>query len=382
MITRVRCGELGRSPIDLFADWLAGGHAPSCADEFGRTVVYTRSGREAIALAMRRWNVGSGDEVLVPAYNCGSEVSPIMATGARVLMYRVDGHAEIDIGDIRRRLSARTKIVLVTHYFGRPADLRELAPLCRDAGVKLLEDCAHSLFGAGLGGIGDAAIFSLRKTLPASDGGVLAIRPSGLRGEDGFGPESPPPVAARGTLSLAKRWLQRGFWIGAGAFSSEADQVGATNVSSDASLPDIPVSYYFARGAPVVGASRLARGLLKRTDKAEVADRRCRNYRHLLRLIEGVRGFAPLWGEKLLEPRVCPLGLPGLVEDRDLWRGALNRAGVNVSPWWAGFHRGLDWSEFTEARTLKRQLILLPVHQGLTGADMEYIAAAARGIGW
>ena len=69
------------------------------------------------------------------------------------------------------------------------------------------------------------------------------------------------------------------------------------------------------------------------------------------------------------------------MEDRSRWRRSLNRAGVAVSPWWAGFHRGLDWGEFAEARALKQHLILLPVHQGLAMADMKYIAAVARSIG-
>jgi selenocysteine lyase/cysteine desulfurase len=223
---RPRCGELGRSPIDLLADWLAGRRLPSCLHELDRTIVLTQSGREAIALAMRLWKVGLGDEVLVPAYNCGSEVSPVIATGARVLMYRVDRNAEIDVHDIRRRLSGRTKVVFDTNYFGRPADLRQLAPLCLDAGVKLLEDCAHSQFGAGVGEVGDAGVFSLRKTLPASDGGVLAIRSSGIDESD-LRLELPPSLALRGTLSLIKRWLLRSLALGAS--SAAADGIEATN---------------------------------------------------------------------------------------------------------------------------------------------------------
>jgi hypothetical protein len=116
MMIRVRCGEQGRSPIELVGDWLAGRRAPSCSEGQDRKITFTRSGREAIALAMRRWKVGPGDEVLVPAYNCGSDVSPMVATGARVMMYRVDGKAEIDIDDIRRRLSEHQSR-LVTHLW-------------------------------------------------------------------------------------------------------------------------------------------------------------------------------------------------------------------------------------------------------------------------
>jgi dTDP-4-amino-4,6-dideoxygalactose transaminase len=382
MIRRVRCGELGRSPVELLADWLAGRQIASCSHEDDRTIILTRSGREAIALATRLWKIAPGDDVLVPAYNCGSEISPVIGTGARAVMYRVDRNAEIDVDDIRRRLGERVKVLLVTHYFGRPADLRALAPLCRDAGVKLLEDCAHTPFGAGLGGIGDAAVFSLRKTLPASDGGVLAIRSSGLEeaGEKELCVEPPPILATRGTLSLIKKWVQRRLWIGKGFALLDAGVAEGSSDEGEAALPEVPETYYLAPGAPLVGASRIARGLLNTIDMSEVVERRRRNYSILADSLKGVRGFCPLWGWKPLEPDICPLGLPGLVDVKRRWHRGLNRAGISVSPWWAGFHRGLDWDAFPEARTLKQRLILLPVHQGLTAADMQYIGAVARRI--
>ena len=319
-------------------------------------------------------------KVLVPAYNCGSEISPVVATGARVLMYRVDKNAEVVVDDILRRLSHRTKVICVTHYFGRPSALQDLASICRERGVKLLEDCALSAFTAGIGQTGDAAIFSLRKFLPASDGGVLAIRPPGIGGEFDLGVEAPPHLAVRGTLSLLKRWMQRWSRISVRSGSSGGHGIETTDDADETALPDVPSSYYFAPGAPVVGASRLARGLLNRIDKFEIVDRRRRNFHLLRRLMKDASRFVPLWPEDELEPGVCPLGLPILVEDKTHWCRSLNRAGVSVSPWWSGFHRGLHWDQFAEARKLKQQLILLPVHQGLTAGDMEYIASVARRI--
>jgi hypothetical protein len=119
---------------------------------------------------------------------------------------------------------------------------------------------------------------------------------------------------------------------------------------------------------------------MNRIDGSMVVDRRRQNYRSLRALMKGVRGFSPVWAEGPLETGLCPLGLPGLVEDRELWRRKLTGAGAPISAWWAGFHRGLDWDAFPEARVLKQRLILLPVHQGLTAADMEYIAAVAHRI--
>ena len=90
-------------------------------------------------------------------------------------MYRVDRNARIDMTDLVARITSRTKLVYVTHYFGRPAEIEDLVALCRERNIKLLEDCALSLFSDTTGSLGDAAIFSFRKSLPACAGGALAL---------------------------------------------------------------------------------------------------------------------------------------------------------------------------------------------------------------
>jgi perosamine synthetase len=367
MMLRIRCGEQGRNPVQLLADWYAGGRTPLFPAAQSRSVEFTHSGREAIALAMRRWNIGNGDEVLVPAYNCGAEISPIIATRARVLMYRNDAAGNIDVEDLSRRLSGRTRVICVTHYFGRPSDLREITAICRERNVKLLEDCALSLFSGDVGRRGDAAIFSLRKSLPATDGGVLVI--------DGematVGPsESSLSAVAPAALSLSKKWIRHWLWIGAG----RKGNIGV----DDWALQDIPASYYSSADAPILGASRLALGVLNRTNWSEVVKRRRRNYTLLKKLVDGAPRLTFFWSEEQLGSDVCPLGLPVVVENKAEWCRRLNGAGVDVSPWWAGFHRALDWTPFPEARMLKEHLILLPVHQGLTIRDMEYIASVVN----
>ena len=364
--------DLGRSPIQLLSDWLVGGTKPSAFDEFGGRSFYTRSGREAIALALRYWNIGDGDEVLAPAYNCGSEVGPIIATGARVVMYRIDSAGRIDFDDLYRRLSARTKLVCVTHYFGKRSEIGDLAEICAGRNIKLLEDCALSLFSADVGRIGDGAIFSLKKSLAASDGGVLILRdaPSG----DFLGKVSNRAMLGS-ALSPVKKWARSIAWPTRGPKAVE----GGHFESGSLIVPDIPASYYFPAGARLVSASRLALGLMGRVNGAEIMDRRRRNFAQLRALIDGA-GLQFFWESEVLEPGLCPLGLPILVDDRAAWCRQLNRAGVPVSEWWAGHHRGLDWADFPEAATMKRRLLLLPVHQELASRQIRRIGLTVRSL--
>ena len=176
-------------------------------------LILTHSARGAIALACNAWNLGPGDEALAPAYNCGCEIDALLAASLHVRFYRVDRHAQPDWDDCRRRVTGRTRLILVTHTFGRPLGLNDLGTWCRANGLRLLEDCAHALFSshtnppeAGrphwepVGGLGDAAIFSLPKTLPIPDGGILVFR-SGAH-------ISPPNVGELRRADVATVWRE------------------------------------------------------------------------------------------------------------------------------------------------------------------------------
>jgi dTDP-4-amino-4,6-dideoxygalactose transaminase len=254
----------------------------------------------------------------------------------------------------------------VTHYFGRRSEIGDLAEHCRARDIKLIEDCALSLFSAGVGTLGDAAIFSLRKTLPVANGGILNIATQ----NPDLLPTLPAPPAwttTRGAVSNLARWAGR-------------TSIAHTSSDDSGEMPDMPAAYYYQPDAPIAGASRLARGIINRANKTAIVQQRRANYEALWRELKGVNPIAPLWTDPTLQPDECPLGLPILVNKKALCVARLNEAGIAVSPWWSGFHRDLPWNDFQEAVCLKKRLILLPVHQALTPANMEFIAATVRRI--
>src|SRR5262245_17471445 len=77
-------------------------------------------GRSAIYHGVRALGVGSGDTVLVPAYNCASIVDAIVQAGARVEYYEVDEDCAVDFADLARRMSSSVRAILAIHYFGFP----------------------------------------------------------------------------------------------------------------------------------------------------------------------------------------------------------------------------------------------------------------------
>lgn len=366
----LNCAEMGQSPGQLLADWLAGGRLPVLSQAADRSVVFTHSGRSAIYLAARLWGLSEKDEVLVPSYNCGSEISPLMATGACVSMYRVSAKAEIDIADLCRRITRRTRLVYVIHYFGRPTDLTELAQLCRARHIKLLEDCALSLFSGTTGRVGDAAIFSFYKTLPAGRGGALVLREADLADLPALD-AARPLDAARDTLSLFFKWAKAG--RAPLPFRHRPAHVSCALGPGGPPLPDIPGDYYW-RGGLARRAARATVGAVRRVDVANVVRKRRKNYQLLHRLLSRTREISMLWDDVLENPETCPLGLPILVRNKMRWCDELNAAGIAISPWWRGCHSGLNWAEFPEALDLKARLLVLPVHQQLDAKHMQYIA--------
>jgi dTDP-4-amino-4,6-dideoxygalactose transaminase len=382
------CASAGCGPITALRALRHGKRGLPAWEHFvGRFVVPVHLGRVAIALLPQLLNLEPGDEVLAPAYNCGSELDPLVRAGLRLVFYRVDRNARIDIEDIQRRATDRTRVVYVTHYFGWAQDLSDLSSWCRQRRLYLVEDCALALFSSGpagpLGRQGDAAIFSLRKSLPVPDGGVLMLRDSPPLG---LVPDELPPwrTTARAFLPLFKSRFVRGIER-AGLYPSlrrvlqrlrrplpqRKEQNGAT--------PDIPADYYFRDAIASLAMSNVTIGLVHGIDPQFLRARRRENYLHLRDELEGAPGLEFLHPD--LADGVCPLFMPVLVNSRRSRLVAeLNRRGIAAFPFWEGYHRRLSWDGFPEARYLKDHLLTLPVNQALGRQHTTFIAHTVRDL--
>jgi dTDP-4-amino-4,6-dideoxygalactose transaminase len=139
------------------------------------------TGTDALRIGLLALGIESGDEVLVVANAGVPPVAAVVAAGARPVFCDVDPRTHtLDPVEIDRRVSRRTKAVLVVHLYGQPANMREVVERARRYGLKVLEDCAQAhgarCEGRLVGTWGDAAAFSFypTKNLGAlGDGGAL-----------------------------------------------------------------------------------------------------------------------------------------------------------------------------------------------------------------
>ena len=379
----VSSSGLGCSPAQMISGLLHSSKLPDWFQFADRDVIFTYQGRYAIALVCELLHIGSGDEVLVPAYNCGAEVDPFVWAGAQVIFYRIDERAAIDTHDIMRRVTSSTKLIYVSHFFGWPQDIGELAKWCKEKGLFLVEDCALCLFSRGpqntIGRVGDAAIYSFVKSLPVPDGGALVVTKN-IWDENKIFRSPRQSDIFFNSLPLLKKWVmhKNKFWQRYECTRKMLTRSWLKN-PQDQSCEierEMPTSNYFDEQKIGWSLSGLSRGILSITNPDKIVEIRRRNYQYLHNALFNIPTLQLVFDE--LPDDVCPLSFPFFVKDRSRWCKALEDSGILVYEWWAGYHRGFDWEEFPEARHLKNNLLTLPVHQGLDVHHMEYIAECVK----
>src|SRR5947207_14959509 len=141
--------------------------------------VAVNSGTSALLTALSGLGVGPGDEVIVPGYTFIASISSIIFSRAVPVLAEVDKTFNLDPADVRKKITPRTRAIMVVHMMGNPARLDELKEIADEHGLFLIEDCAQA-FGATykgrpVGSIGHAGAFSFNvyKTITSGDGGMV-----------------------------------------------------------------------------------------------------------------------------------------------------------------------------------------------------------------
>lgn len=142
------------------------------------------NGTEAIELALRAFDVGSGDEVIIAANAGMYSTTALLAVGATPVYADVrDQDLLLDPTAARAAITSRTKAIIVTHLYGRMADVTAFRELADAHRLIFIEDCAQahgsSCDGIHAGAWGDAATFSFypTKNLGAcGDAGLITCR--------------------------------------------------------------------------------------------------------------------------------------------------------------------------------------------------------------
>lgn len=134
----------------------------------------------ALHLSLIVAGIGKGDEVITTALTFCATVNAIIHTGATPVLADVDRRTmNIDPQEIEKKITPKTKAILVVHFAGRPCEMSEIKDISQRHGIKLIEDCAHAIEteyeGLRAGTIGDFGCFSFyaTKNVVTGEGGMI-----------------------------------------------------------------------------------------------------------------------------------------------------------------------------------------------------------------
>jgi dTDP-4-amino-4,6-dideoxygalactose transaminase len=342
-----------------------------------RRVGYSFNTRVAIRKACDLLGLVPGDEVLAPAYNCGSELDPLRHAGLLIRLYPVSEAAEVDHEQVARLIGPRTRAIYLTHYFGflQPATT-VLRALCDTHGLKLIEDCALSLLSGTRpadGRTGDVAVFCFYKFFPVLAGGALVLNDPGLP-LPAFSANASSKVVAKG-LARAGLGVVLGAERAAGLIRKlKGWGTSASTPHADCIRPDMPEHYYFdpeLRNVRLTGFT--ARALAGLDPVAAISARRA-NYTRALQALAEAPNLSPLF--PVLMDEAVPLSMPVRVGHcRNALVAALQAEGIPATPWWSSYNCHLDFShpDLAIACALKDEVLSLPCHQYLGFAQIDHI---------
>ncbi|MFJ1758589.1 DegT/DnrJ/EryC1/StrS family aminotransferase [Kitasatospora sp. NPDC088134] len=144
-------------------------------DYFGvRHAITTSSGTAALYAAYWAARIGPGDEVIVPAWTFHATASPLFHLRAVPVLCETTEDGNLDPARIEELITPRTRAVMVTHLWGRPAPMAAIRAVADAHELAVLEDGSHahgaSIDGQKVGTFGLASAFSLNGPKPLSGG--------------------------------------------------------------------------------------------------------------------------------------------------------------------------------------------------------------------
>lgn len=144
------------------------------------------NGLDALSIILRGYDIGEGDEVIVPSNTFIATALAVSYVGAKVVFVEPNIQTfNININKIEVAITKKTKAIIAVHLYGRPAEVDKIKVLCKKYNIKLIEDAAQAhgamYKGKKVGSFGDAAGFSFYpgKNLGAlGDGGAIVTNDS------------------------------------------------------------------------------------------------------------------------------------------------------------------------------------------------------------
>lgn len=308
-------------------------------------------------LALAAYDFPEGSEVLLPAFNFVADGLSVLQPGLRPVFVDVDPDtANIDIADLERRITPRSKAILALHYAGWPCAMDPLMHLAKKHGLKVIEDASHALGsrynGKNIGALGDATSFSFGplKMICTGMGGMVTTADARLNAR----------ICSDRSYGMDKSMWNR-------KDSDRPWSYSVNHLGHNFRMTD----YQAAMG--IEQMKKLGRFIAIRRELSERYDR----------LLAGLGAFDFLKPEPKAEP--VPLYYAAKLKDTSVRDGLamfLVQQGIGASVHWdpplhvhplyerLGYREG----QFPKAEKLAKAILSLPLYPAMTVQDVDRIA--------
>lgn len=315
----------------------------------------------ALHLALKLAGVQSGDEVICPSLTFVATVNSIRYVDAIPVFADVTSYENptIDPDDIQKKITPKTKAIVVMHYGGFACDMDRIMELVKQHGIKVIEDACHGPLseyqGKKLGTIGDVGCFSFfsNKNISTGEGGMLITN-----NED---------YAAR-TKLLRSHGMTSMSYERAKGHSTAYDVV---ELGFNYRMDDIRSSI------GLVQLDKIEADLHKRAEIRKMYIELLQDLPDIIIPFMGYTDFASNY--------IFPIVLKDSnAESRDRVRNELAEAGIQTSVHYPAVHHFTIYKEFYRELPvtdyLVDNLITLPMYSKLNHKDINFIVASLKSI--
>jgi len=140
------------------------------------------SGTAALRIALASFGINAKDEIITQSFTFVATVEAIVESGAKPICTEIDDTLNMCPFDLEKKITKKTKAVIVVHMLGVPANLLKIKKICKKHKLLLIEDTAWGIGGKYkknyLGTIGDIGTFSFdfAKTITTGEGGMMVFK--------------------------------------------------------------------------------------------------------------------------------------------------------------------------------------------------------------
>lgn len=308
----------------------------------------------ALHLACMLCGFGPGDEVLCPSLTFAASVNCIRYVGATPVFCDIVSreHLNIDPKEIEKKITSRTKAIVVVHMAGFPAKMDEIMALARKHNLKVIEDACHGPLseykGKKLGTIGDVAAFSFfsNKNISTGEGGML------ITNNEEF---------AKKARLLRSHGMTTMSYQRAGGHATTYDIV---ELGYNYRLDDIRASIAIEQMKKLPGDLEKRIAVRKR----------------YLEKLANVKGVVVPFADctEFVSNYIMPVVLiDSTKEKRDVIRDKIHECGVQTSVHYPAIHRFSIYKDFDAQLPVTEYVtdneITLPMYASLSDADIDYI---------